>query len=125
MTYLSWGKGFKQGGWTTRLSAVITDPKTARFEPEYSSTYELGVKSEWFEHHLLANAAVYYTDYKGIQLNIQQGISPVYTNAGNAKIKGAELEMQWLVGGGLQLNITGAYIGAYYTQVNPNAHFPQ
>jgi iron complex outermembrane recepter protein len=125
MTYLSWGKGFKQGGWTTRLSAGITDPKTARFDPEYSSTYELGVKSEWLQHHLLANAAVYYTDYKGIQLNIQQGISPVYTNAGNAKIKGAELELQYIVGGGLQLNFTGSYIDAYYTTVNKNANFPQ
>jgi len=125
MTYLSWSKGFKQGGWTTRLSAQIPSPTDARFDPEYSSTYELGMKSEWFGHRLLANAAVYYTDYKGIQLNIQQGISPVYTNAGDAKIKGAELEMQWLVGGGLQLNLTGAYIDAYYTKVNPNANFPQ
>jgi len=125
MTYLSWGKGFKQGGWTTRLSSVITDPKTARFDPEYSSTYELGVKSEWLQHHLLANAAVYYTDYKGIQLNVQRGISPVYTNAGNAKIKGAELELQYLVGGGLQLNFTGSYIDAYYTSVTATANFPQ
>ena len=125
MTYLSWGKGFKQGGWTTRLSSGITDPKTARFDPEYSQTYELGVKSEWLDHHLLANAAVYYTDYKGIQLNVQRGISPVLTNAGNAKIKGAELELQYVVGGGLQLNFTGSYIDAYYTSVNATANFPQ
>jgi iron complex outermembrane receptor protein len=125
MSYVSWSKGFKQGGWTTRLSAAIPSPTDARFNPEYSQTYELGMKSEWFQHHLLANAAVYYTDYKGIQLNIQQGISPVYTNAGNAKIKGAELELQYLVGGGLQLNATAAFIDAYYTSVNPNANFPQ
>jgi iron complex outermembrane recepter protein len=89
MAYLSWSKGFKAGGWTTRLSAVITDPKTAEYKPEYSKSWELGLKSEWLNHRLLANAAVYYTDYTGIQLNIQQGISPVYTNAGDAKIKGA------------------------------------
>jgi outer membrane receptor protein involved in Fe transport len=125
MAYASWAKGFKQGGWTTRLSAVISDPTVARFNPEYSETYELGLKSEWFSHRLLTNAAVYTTNYNGIQLNIQQGISPVYTNAGNAKIKGAELELQWLVGGGLQINLTGAYIDAYYTYVNPYANIPQ
>jgi iron complex outermembrane recepter protein len=125
MTYVSWGKGFKQGGWTTRLSAVITDPKVARFSPEYSSTYELGVKSQWFNHRVQANAAVYYTKYDGIQLNIQRGISPVYTNAGNADIKGAELEVQSNVGGGLSLNFSGAYIDAYYTSVNPSANIPQ
>ena len=92
MAYTSWGKGFKAGGWTTRLSAVIPSPTDARFSPEYSKTYEVGLKSEWLDHRLLANAALYYTNYDGIQLNIQQGISPVYTNAGNADIKGAELD---------------------------------
>ncbi len=83
------------------------------------------MKSEWLDHHLKANAAVYYTDYDGIQLNIQQGISPVYTNAGDAKIKGAELELQAVVGGGWSLNFAGSYIDAYYTSVNPSANIPQ
>jgi outer membrane receptor protein involved in Fe transport len=125
MAYASWAKGFKQGGWTTRLQAAIASPTDARFAPEYSNTYELGLKSEMLDHHVIANAAVYYTDYKGIQLNIQQGISPVYTNAGDAKIKGAELEVQWLVGAGLHLNVSADYIDAYYTFVNSFANIPQ
>jgi len=125
MAYLSWGKGFKAGGWTTRLSANIPSATDAEFSPEYTKTWELGVKSEWFDHHLKANAAVYYTDYTGIQLDIQQGISPVYTNAGNAKIKGAELDLQSVIGGGLSLNFSGSYIDAYYTYVNPEANIPQ
>jgi iron complex outermembrane recepter protein len=125
MAYASWGKGFKAGGWTTRLSAPISSPKQAEFSPEYSKTYELGLNADWFSHRLRTNAAVFYTDYNGIQLNIQQGISPVYTNAGNAKIKGGELELQWLVGGGLQFNMSGSYIDAYYTSVNQFANIPQ
>ncbi len=125
MAYLSWGKGFKAGGWTTRLSANIPSATDAQFSPEYTKTWELGIKSEWFNHHLKANAAVFYTDYTGIQLDIQQGISPVYTNAGNAKIKGAELDVQSIIGGGLSLNFSGSYIDAYYTYVNPNANIPQ
>jgi len=125
MAYVSWGKGFKAGGWTTRLSAVIPSPKDAEYGPEYSKTWELGLKTQLFDRHLIANLAVYYTDYDAIQLNIQQGISPVYTNAGNAKIKGAELELQSYVGGGLQLNGAASYIDAYYTQVNSNANIPE
>ena len=126
MAYASWGKGFKQGGWTTRLSITsISSPTDARFSPEYSKTYELGLKSQWFDHRLQANAAVYFTNYDGIQLNIQRGISPVYTNAGNADIKGAELDIQSNVGGGLSLNASAAYIDAYYTYVNPSANIPQ
>jgi iron complex outermembrane receptor protein len=125
MAYASWSKGFKQGGWTTRLSDGIPNPQDARFGPEYSKTYEVGLKSQWLDHRLQANAAVFFTNYDGIQLNIQQGISPVYTNAGNADIKGAELELQSYIGGGLSLNVSGAYIDAYYTSVNPNANIPQ
>ncbi len=126
MTYASWGKGFKAGGWTTRLSAVINSPKQAEYGPEQSKTYELGLKSAWLNRHLIANAAVYYTDYNAIQLNIQQGISPVYTNAGNAKIKGGELEIQSVIANtGLRINGALSYIDAYYTSVNPNANIPE
>lgn len=125
MAYVSWSKGFKQGGWTTRLHEPITTPAAARFSPEYSKTWELGLKSQWFDRHLQANAALFYTDYTAIQLNIQTGISPVYQNAGNAKIRGAELELEALVGGGLSLNFSGSFIDAYYTFVNPIAGIPQ
>jgi iron complex outermembrane receptor protein len=125
MAYVSWSKGFKAGGWTTRLSKAIASPTQAQFSPEYTYTWELGLKSSWLNNHLRANAAVYYTDYNGIQLNIQQGISPVYTNAGNAKIKGGELELQSIVGHGLSINFAGSYIDAYYTYVNPFANIPQ
>ncbi len=127
MGYISWGKGFKAGGWTTRLSAVVpaADEYQTQYSPEYTKTWELGVKSDWFDRHLQANAAVYYTDYTGIQLNVQQGISPVYMNAGDAKIKGAELELKAVVGGGLTLDADASYIDAYYTSVNPNAFIPQ
>jgi iron complex outermembrane receptor protein len=125
MAYLSWGKGFKAGGWTTRLSAQITSATQAQFSPESTKTWELGLKSAWFNNHLRANAAAFYTDYTGIQLNIQQGISPVYTNAGNAKIIGGELELQSRITNAFSVNFAGSYIHAYYTYVNPFANIPQ
>jgi outer membrane receptor protein involved in Fe transport len=124
MLYVSWSKGFKQGGWTTRLQGQETF-QDARFSPEYSKTTEVGFKSEWLDHHLQANIAAFYTDYDGIQLNVQQNISPVYLNAGNATIKGGELELKSIVGHGLSLNFAGSYIDAHYTSVNANAFIPQ
>ena len=35
MGYASWSKGFKSGGWTTRLSAPIATADIARFNPEF------------------------------------------------------------------------------------------
>ncbi len=119
MAYASYAKGFKSGGWTTRLSNPILNAADARFNPEYDNTYELGLKSTWFDHHLLANLAVFESKYTGIQLNVQEGPSPVYQNAGDATIKGAELEMTAAFGGGFQLGIAAGWMDAYYTTLNP------
>lgn len=125
MLYATWSRGFQQGGWTTRLSAVIPNPQVARFGPEYAKQWEFGLKSEWFNHRLQVNAAAFYTNFDAIQLNIQQGISPVLKNAGNAKIEGGEINIQSLLPGGLQLNGSASYIDAYYTSVNPSANIPE
>jgi iron complex outermembrane receptor protein len=119
MAYASYSKGFKSGGWTTRLSNPISNAADARFNPEYDSTYEVGLKSTWFDHHLLANVALFESKYTGIQLNVQEGPSPVYQNAGDATIKGAELEMTAAMGGGFQLSLAAGWMDAYYTSLNP------
>ena len=119
MVYASYTKGFKSGGWTTRLSQPILDRAKARFNPEYNQAYELGLKSQWFDRHLQANLALFYNKYDGIQINVQQGPSPVYQNAGNATIKGAELELESVFDNGFGLGVTGGYMDAYYTFLNP------
>ena len=119
MLYASWSKGFKSGGWTTRLSQPILDSANARFDPEYDNSYELGMKSQWFNHHLQANLAGFYSEYKGIQINVQEGPSPVYQNAGDAKIKGVELELQSIFDNGFGLALNAGWMDAYYTYLNP------
>ena len=119
MAYASYSKGFKSGGWTTRLSNPILNPAQARFNPEYDKTFELGLKSQWFDRHLQADIAVFESKYTDIQLNVQEGPSPVYQNAGNATIKGAELELASTFDNGLSLNFAAGYLDAYYTYLNP------
>ncbi|HEU4625829.1 MAG TPA: TonB-dependent receptor [Steroidobacteraceae bacterium] len=124
MGYVSWSKGFKSGGWTTRLSQPIQSGEEAEFGPEFAYTSELGVKSELFQRRLLVNTAIFYTDYKGIQLNFQEGASPVLHNAGNARIKGIELESQGILGGGFSFTLAAGYIDAKYTKIAPEAQIP-
>ena len=119
MAYASYSKGFKSGGWTTRLSAPIESPSAARFSPEYDKTYEVGIKSQWFDRHLQANLAIFESKYDAIQLNVQEGPSPVEQNAGNATIKGVELELQSVFDNGFALNFSAGYLDAYYTYLNP------
>jgi iron complex outermembrane recepter protein len=117
MLYASFSKGFKAGGWTTRLSNPLADIDDAAFGPEESETYELGLKTQFLDHHVQANAAIFWTDYTGIQLQIQEGASPVSQNAGDAELKGAELELEAIIGGGFSVNLAAAYIDAEYTRL--------
>jgi Outer membrane receptor proteins, mostly Fe transport len=121
MLYARYAKGFKAGGWTTRLSNPVPDASLTAFGPEHNKAYELGVKSQWFNNHLQANAAVFYSEYTGIQLNIQEAASPVLHNAGDAELKGAELEILAVTGTGFTLNLAAAYIDAKYTELDPRA----
>ena len=125
MVYASWSKGYKSGGWTTRLSQPIAAGEEAEFGPEFAKTTELGVKAELFNRRAIANLAVFYTEYDDIQLNVQQGPSPVFQNAGDATIKGAELEVQALVGGGFSFTFAGGYIDAEYDFINPDTLIPE
>jgi iron complex outermembrane receptor protein len=118
MAYVSWSKGFKSGGWTTRLSSPISDPADARFGPEKAKTSEIGVKSEWLDHRLQLNAAAFFTYYDQIQLNQQQGASPVLENLGNAHIKGFEIESVMEPIDNLMIRANVGYTDAYYTHLD-------
>ncbi len=123
MGYFTYSKGYKDGGWTTRVTSPV--PVEPSFGPEKAQTYEVGAKSELFDRHLLVDLAGFYTEYDGIQLSFQEGESPTIKNAGNAEIYGAELETHWLVGNGISLSGTAGYIDAYYTSLAPGINFGQ
>jgi iron complex outermembrane receptor protein len=125
MSYFTYSKGYKDGGWTTRLTAPLDPLHIPTFGPEQANTYELGLKSEWFDHTLQVNTDVFYTKYRSIQLNFQEGLSPTIENAGDADIKGAELEANWIIGGGFSLAATGGFIDAYYTFLAPGINAGQ
>jgi iron complex outermembrane receptor protein len=117
MAYAKYSEGFKSGGWTTRLSNPITDGTFAEFKPEHAESSEVGLKTVLFDDRLLVNTAIFFTNYDDIQLNFQEGASPVLRNAGKAELKGAEIESQAVLGGGFGFTLAAGYIDAEYTEV--------
>ncbi len=115
MAYVSWSRGYKTGGWTTRLTnpQLLAQP----FSEEKAATWELGFKSKLLDKRLQLNGSVFSTEYDGIQLNFQQGTSPTIRNAGDAKIEGVELEAVAVPIEGLTLNASVGYLKARYTDV--------
>lgn len=118
MVYASYSEGFKSGSWTTRLSNPL--PTAPDFDQEDATSYEVGFKSDLFDNRLRLNAAGFYTDYEGIQLNFQVGVSPTFQNAGNAELYGFEVEYQALITEAFTLNGSVGYIHAEYTDLDPN-----
>jgi iron complex outermembrane receptor protein len=115
MLYASWSKGYKTGGWTTRLQSP--EAEAPGFEEEKATTWEAGIKSTLIDRRLQINAAAFTTRYSGIQLNFQLGASPTIQNAGTARIKGFEVEVQAAPVDGLTVTGSVGYLDAKYTDV--------
>ena len=118
MLYASYSKGYRTGGWTTRLSNPHpTYDDALHFGPEHAEAEEIGFKSEFLDKRLRLNLAAFHTTYDGIQLNSQIGISPTVVNAGDARIYGGEAELE-AVFGGFSFSVALGYTDAKYTRLN-------
>lgn len=93
--YSSVTRGYTAGGFNTD-AAVIT-ALTKPFDPETVTNYELGLKSQWLADTLRVNASVFHMDYKDKQELFFNSLTRVLTitNAGQATVEGAEVEVAW------------------------------
>ncbi|MBZ0173497.1 MAG: TonB-dependent receptor, partial [Phycisphaerales bacterium] len=128
LTYFTVTKGFKAGGFNARArNGTELEP----FDPEEVLTYELGLKSQWFDNRLRANAAVFYNDYTDIQVIVVQAdptTGQVFSRveyAGEAEIKGFELELTARVAEGLDLAGGVGYTDAEFTEVQTGGEFTE
>ncbi len=119
MVYGSWSRGYKTGGWTTRLSNPL--PTAPDFDEEKAESFEVGLKTYFAGRRGIFNLALFTTRYTGIQLNFQQGVSPTIQNAGNARIRGAEVELSWAVNSYFRFDSSVGVINAEYTSVLPQS----
>ncbi len=115
MLYASFSKGYKSGGWTTRVSSP--QKIVPSFNPETAATYEIGLKSQFLDHRIQVDLAGFTTQYDAIQLLIQEGVSPTFINAGDARIKGIEINTEEAITDALHLTANAGYVDAFYTRI--------
>ncbi|MBO9671224.1 MAG: TonB-dependent receptor, partial [Sphingobium sp.] len=130
--YGKWSTGFRSGGANSRSLNY------APFNPETVSLFEIGAKTEFWDHRARLNVAAYAGDYKGIQLDfsglyedvvngVRVATTRTTTNTVNApgtgRLKGFESEFTLAPLPGLTLTASYAYNSVKIpATVNP---FPQ
>ena len=128
MGYAQVSTGFKGGGVNPRPFFTF---QAIKFNPETVTNYEVGIKSSWFDHTLRANIDGYFANYRDIQLALLNCdfLNPpplagvplpcaLPFNAGNAHIKGIELELEEHPFAGLQIDVSGSYLNFNYTSLS-------
>lgn len=121
MTYASYALGFKAGG----VNGRPTSPDLfTEFGPEWLSAFELGAKSDWFDKRLRANLALFYSIYSDIQITRNTvdedgAFIRLEQNAGDAVIKGFELETAMVPLRGLTINAALGYTHFQFTSLLP------
>jgi iron complex outermembrane receptor protein len=116
--YGKWSTGYKSGGANSR--ATNYEP----FNPETVSMFEIGAKTEFWDHRARFNIAAYTGTYKNIQLDfsglyedVVNGVRVVTTrtttntvnDTGKGKLKGIEAEFTLAPVSGLTLTASYAY----------------
>ena len=125
MTYFNFSEGFKSGGFDQRFAAPPIDPATgaltnapSTFDPETVSSYEVGLKSEWFDNRLRMNLAFFHTDYDNLHIIIRETFNPITFNGGTANIDGAEAELTWVPTDRIFVTFALGYIDAEYARLS-------
>lgn len=125
LAYVSVATGFKGGGSNPRpFNAAQLIP----FNPETVTAFEYGFKSDFLDKHLRLNAAVFYNKYNGLQIPVLAcPTSPCAArlNAGDATVKGWEVEFTARPATGLTIDGAVSYITQRLkaSSLDPNATF--
>lgn len=114
-------KGWKAGGFNGEapFEAAFTTP----YDAEEILSYELGIKSRWLDNRLQVNGAWFYNDSTDMQMSIfvaGSSAASIVQNAGEATIKGFEVELVALPMPNLELSASYGYLDTSYGEFIDN-----
>ena len=128
MLYATASRGYKAPGFnlTQSLSAgsIVND---TRVDAEVAKSYEIGIKSQFFDRRLTINLTAFNSIFSNFQTTVGLPVSPpvfVIQNAGELKSTGVELEVTARPATGLSFGLNGAYVDARYTDFDSAACYP-
>jgi len=124
-TYASVARGFKAGGFNG-LAVLNPLVLSTAYGPQNVWTYEVGLKSEWFDNRVRANVAGFINDISDIQQTAQIGAgSFAIQNVGDATVKGIELELTAQPVDPLTLFANVGWMDGDYDRIDPASQAAQ
>lgn len=104
MAYFTYAHSWRPPGVTVGILAPLTPEELITGDPETSDSYELGLRSDWLDGRLRANASVYHQEYDNFIGRFDEVpylapgpvvLSGGFTYPGDAKVDGLELELAY------------------------------
>jgi iron complex outermembrane receptor protein len=122
MLYANWGQGFRDGGTNEGdPSQCYANGVPTTYVPDTLNNFEIGWKSTSLNGRLLWNGALYYMDWKNLQTLIYDvDICPTSSynaNVGNARIYGAESNVDYKLNDNWSLQASASYTDSHLVSV--------
>jgi iron complex outermembrane receptor protein len=126
MAYATVSNGSRPGGgdalypttggiWAPAFAAYHFTSSTwpSTYQPDSVWSYELGEKSQFFNHRLTVNTSIYYEDWTNIQLEAYPNVWALNINGNYAKIYGADIDANADLGEGFRVRASAGYLHEY------------
>jgi iron complex outermembrane receptor protein len=129
MVYASIARGYRAGGFNPGFSSMTFPAGSQQYGPEHTWNYEIGHKALWLDGKLETTLALFYIDWKSLQLNqAVPGVADTYyvANAGGAYSRGVEAELKYRPCAYFELFGSAGYDDAHFTSASTafNANTP-
>jgi iron complex outermembrane recepter protein len=120
-SYLKWSTAYRAGGYNVRSVTF------APYDDEKVETWELGLKSEWFDRRVRMNAAAFHSEYSDKQFDFasptQQFVSETLNALKSVEITGFEGELTVIPVTGLRVGLSYTYLDGD-TPLQPHPELP-
>jgi outer membrane receptor protein involved in Fe transport len=100
LVYFTWSQGFRPGGFnrTAHYSTALNFTSPLAYDPDTLTNKELGWKTQWFDHRLEINGAIYQEDWTHVQnifFDPQAALGNVAfeLNGADYRVRGAEIQL--------------------------------
>jgi len=121
LAYMTYATGYKSGGFDQRFVGPTPDGAPSSYRPESVDSLELGLKTSSSDGRLRVNVSIFDADYDDLQIIVRESFNPLTVNAGAARVRGGELELQWLASANWDIGFSAGHLDTKYRRLNQPA----